>query len=239
MAHKLKAWLVKNNLTPDPTDYVGMVESFGSTSAEGLIDELVNDGMELKRETVLDVVTRYNRKCIDMALRGYNVNTGLVHLHATIKGVFHNKTWNPETNLLHVSVSQGAELRKAVAATTVEIMGEHADPIAIFGITDMSTGKIDGTITRGFNAEIKGTYIKVAGDDPTVGVYLRNLETDDDFKFPAVNIALNERSRLLLLVPPTLTEGTYELRVVTQFTGSNKTLNHPRIATLGVNVQVV
>ncbi|GHT65968.1 hypothetical protein FACS189452_01030 [Bacteroidia bacterium] len=239
MAHKLKAWLVKNNLTPDPTDFAGMVESFGSVAAEGLIDELVNDGMELKRETVLDVVTRYNRKCIDMALRGYNVNTGLVHLHATIKGVFHNKTWNPETNLLHVSVSQGAELRKAVAATTVEIMGEHADPIALFGITDMSNGKIDGTVTRGFNAEVKGTYIKIAGEDAACGVYLRNLETDNDFKFPASNIALNEPSRLLLLVPPTLAEGTYELRVITQFTGSNKTLNHPRSATLSVNVQVV
>jgi hypothetical protein len=239
MAHKLKAWLVKNNLTPDPTDFAGMVESFGSIGAEGLIDELVNEGMELKRETVLDVVTRYNRKCVDMALRGYNVNTGLVHLHATIKGVFHNKTWNPEANSLYVSVSQGAELRKAVAETSVEIMGEHADPIALFGITDMNTGKTDGTVTRGYNAEIKGTYIKVVGDDSTVGVYLRNTETGTDVKLPATNIVLNEPSRLLLLIPEPLATGDYELRVVTQFTGANKTLNHPRIATLAVNVQVV
>ncbi|GHT67460.1 hypothetical protein FACS189452_05210 [Bacteroidia bacterium] len=238
MAHKLKAWLVKNNLTPDPSDFAGMVESFGSVGAEGLIDELVNEGMELKRETVLDVVTRYNRKCVDMALRGYNVNTGLVHLHATIKGVFHNKTWNPEANTLHVSVSQGAELRKAVAETSVEIIGEHADPIAIFGITDMSTGKTDGTVTRGFNAEVKGTYIKLAGDDPTVGVYLRNTGTGEVFKFPASNIALNEPSRLLLLVPPTLAEGTYELRVITQFAAGNKPLKQPRNAMLALHVDV-
>ncbi|GHT23758.1 hypothetical protein FACS189430_07540 [Bacteroidia bacterium] len=239
MKNILKAWLVKNNLTPDPSDFAGLVESFGSIAVEGLIDELVKEGMELKRETVMDVVTRYNRKCVDMALRGYNVNTGLVHLHATIKGVFHNKTWNPDENSLHISISQGAELRKAAAATTVEIIGEHADLIALFGITDVSTGATDGTLTRGFNAEVKGTYIKIAGDDESCGVYLRNHETGEDFQFPVANIALNEPSRLLLLIPPTMDEGTYELRVTTQYMSNNKFLKTPRSAVFSAPLTLV
>jgi hypothetical protein len=125
--------------------------------------------MELKPETALDVITRFNRKCIDLALSGYNVSTGLVHMKAAVKGVAYDKTWNPERNRLHIAISQGLELRTAVAETTVEIMGMHPDPIALYGITDLSTGKTDGSVTPGFNAEVKGTYIRITGKDESCG----------------------------------------------------------------------
>jgi hypothetical protein len=238
MVRKLKAWLKKNYLTPEENDFNAIVESFGSINPDGVIAELVADGMELKPETVRDVVSRYNRKCIDMVLRGYNVNTGIVYMHTTIKGVFYDKTWNPERNHLHVVISQGTDLRAAVAETTVEIMGEHPDPIALFSITDLSTGKTDGTLTLGFNAELKGTYIKIAGDDDSCGIYLSNIDTAEETKIAAQYIAVNDPSRILIIVPPTLAAGSYELRVVTQFTGANKTLNKPRSVTLSYTVVI-
>ena len=239
MIHKMKAWLVKNHLTTDTTDYVAVVDSNGSIDVSGIVDELIAEGMELKRETAVDVVSRYNRKCADLALSGYSVNTGLVQLRATVKGAFYDKRWDPERNQLHVSVTQSAELRKAAAAATVEILGEHGELIALFGITDLSTGKTDGTVTRGFNAELKGTYIKVAGDDPTVGVYLHNVDTGEDIILPATNIALNEPSRLLLLVPADIVAGTYELRVTTQYMSNNKLLKTPRSAVLPIPLSVL
>jgi hypothetical protein len=173
-----------------------------------------------------------------LVLSGYNVNTGIVYMHAAVKGVFYDKTWNPDRNHLHVAISQGTDLRAAVAETSVEIMGEHPDPIALFSITDLSTGKTDGSITRGFNAELKGTYIKIAGADESCGIYLRNVDTADDIKLEPQYIAVNDPSRILFIAPATLDAGTYELRVVTQFTGSNKTLKQPRSVTLGYHVTV-
>jgi len=236
MVRQLKAWLTKNHLTPEEHDFNAVVESFGSMNLDGVIAELAADGMELKPETVRDVITRYNHKCMDLVLRGINVSTGIVYMRPTIKGVFHDKTWNPEHNHLHVVVSAGADWRKAIAETTVEIMGEHPDPIALFSITDLSTGKTDGNVTAGLNAELKGTYIKVAGEDDSCGIYLYSLDTGETFKVAPQYIAVNDPSRIILILPPTLEAGHYELRIVTQFTGGNKTLNTPRSATLAYPV---
>ena len=238
MERKIKAWLKPNQLTPDPSDFSAVIESFGSITPKGIIAELVAEGMELKPETVLDVVTRYNRKAIEMTLRGYNVNTGLVLMRPVIKGAFYDKTWKPERNRLYVAVNQGADLRAAVAETKVEIMGEHPDPISLFNATDLSTGSTDGTLTRGFNVELKGTYIKVAGTDAACGIYLRNTETDVETKLAPKYIAINDPSKIMIIVPPEMAAGVYELRITTQFSTGNKLLKQPRSITLPYTVEV-
>ena len=238
MERKLKAWLQRNPLTADESDFTAVVESFGSIAPSGVIKELVAEGMELKPETVLDVVTRYNRKCIEMVLRGYSVNAGIVLMRPIVKGAFYDKTWNPDRNRLYVSITQGADLRAAVAETTVDIMGEHPDPMALFNITDLSTGSTVGTITRGFNAELKGTYIKVAGDNPACGIYFRNMDTTVETKLDPQYISINDPSRILIIVPATLAEGVYELRITTQFS-NHALLNQPRSISLPYMVEIV
>ena len=79
MKRTLNAWLRKNMLTENPKDYTASVQSRGSIGITDIDDELVNEGMELKRETVVDIISRFNRKAAEMALSGYNVNTGLVY----------------------------------------------------------------------------------------------------------------------------------------------------------------
>jgi hypothetical protein len=234
----MKAWIIKNCLTEDPFDFMGVVDSNGSINVNGIVDEMAAEGMELKRETAIDIISRFSRKCIDLTLAGYNVNTGLVNMRVTIRGAFYDKKWNPERNRLHVSISPGIDMRNAIAETEVDILGEHGEITVLFNITDLSTGKTDGTLTRGFNAELRGTFIKILGDDPTVGVWLHNTNTGDELQLPAVNIVINEPSRLLLLIPATLAQGEYELRVVTQASSNNKPLKTPRSATLATPVQV-
>ena len=51
------AW--KNHLTPDPNDFMAVPVT---TGIDEIVDELVSEGLELKRETVIDVITRFNRK---------------------------------------------------------------------------------------------------------------------------------------------------------------------------------
>jgi hypothetical protein len=242
MAHLvriIKAWLRKNPLTTDPSDYTATIEASGSVTIDDIIEELKEDGMELHPETVKDVVTRFNKKCIDLILRGYFVSNGLVHMHASIKGVFHNNVWNPNVNSIYVTISQGKDLRDAITETTVEILGEHPDPSAIFTLTDLSTGATDGTITQKFNAEIKGTHIKVTGDDPDCGVYFFNEGSQTDYKLSTEFIVMNDPSRVLILVPEDLHPDTYQLRIVTQFTGSNKKLKHTRTVVYPLPVTVL
>ncbi len=236
MAKNLNAWLRRNLLTADPNDFMAVPVTTGSIGISEIVDELVREGLELKRETVIDVVTRFNRKTAEMVTGGYNVSNGLVHIRPVIRGAFYNKTWNPEVNSLVASISPGADLRNAIAGTEVMILGEQPDMIEILSLTDSVTGNTDGTLTKGRNAEIKGSYLKIAGDNPSCGITFTNIATKDVVKLEIADIVLNEPSRLLILVPATLTPGEYELSITTQFTGGNKFLKDPRSASFGLPV---
>ena len=234
---KLNAWLRLNQLTEDKSDYMAVPVTNGSLTVADIVNDLKEEGMEIKTETVTDIISRFNRKAAERVVGGYNVNTGLVYMRPVIKGVFYNRTWDPERNSVYVAMNQGLELRKAIAETTVEILGEQSDPLAIYSLTDSTTGATDGTLTAGRNAELKGSYLKVVGDDPAVGIALRNTETGEETRLEPTDLVLNEPSRLLILVPATLSSGSeYELTVTTQFTGGNILLKQPRSVTVGVPV---
>lgn len=229
---KLNSWIRPNPLTEDPNDMVAVPVTVGSAGIDQIVDELQKEGLELRRETAIDIITRFNRKTAEMATEGYNVNNGLVHIRPVIKGAFYGKTWNPEVNQLVASITPGAALRKAIAETEVVILGEQPDMLSILSLTDSSTGSTDGTLTKGRNAEIKGGYLKIAGEDPACGISFTNVETDEVTGLDAADIVLNEPSRLLILVPAALAAGEYRLTVTTQFTrGNQQLLKQPRSAT--------
>ena len=147
---KLNAWLRPNPLTEDKSDYVAVPQTQGSLNNADIVKELQKEGMEIRPETAVDIITRYNRKVAEKVLQGNNVNTGLVYMRPVIRGVFYDRTWNPQKHSVYVAMNQGNDLRKAVAETTVTILGEQSEPIAIFGITDNTTGKTDGTLINHF-----------------------------------------------------------------------------------------
>lgn len=228
MKKTLNARLKKNVLTDDPKDFVAIVQSKGSAVLSDIIDELVAEGMEIKRETAIDVVSRFNRKAADLALSGYSVNTGLVYMRPVIKGAFYDKTWNAENNSVYITINQGLDLRNAVAETVVEITGELSDPLELLGVTDTTTGKGDGTLTRGRNAELKGSYLKITGENPECGISFMNTSNKAITKLAPGDIVINEPSRLLILVPATLAAGEYILSITTQFSGGANSLKQPR-----------
>jgi hypothetical protein len=67
-----------------------------SVDLRAIVDELVKEGMEIKRETVVDIISRYNRKAAELVVSGYNVNTGLVYMRPVIKGAFYDKVGTPK-----------------------------------------------------------------------------------------------------------------------------------------------
>lgn len=234
--NKLNAWLRPNPLTEDKADYMAVPVTNGSLTVADIVNDLRNEGMEIKAETATDIIARFNRKAAERVLGGYNVNTGLVYMRPVIKGVFRDRTWNPALHGVYVAMNQGMDLRREVAGTVVNILGEQSDPIAIYTLADSTTGATGGTLTKGRNAELKGAYLKIAGDDPAVGITFRNIDTAEVTKLDAADIVLNEPSRLLILVPAALAAGEYELTVTTQFTGGNNILKKPRSTTAGVLV---
>ncbi|MDY3533961.1 DNA-binding domain-containing protein [Riemerella anatipestifer] len=236
----LKAWLRPNLLTKDdPNDFVAVPLLGGSLGITEIIEALKKEGMEIQTETAVDIITRFNRKASELVLNGYSVNTGLVYMRPAIKGVFYDKTWDKEKHSVYVNVNQGTDLRKAANDTKVEILGEQSSPMSVFSITDKVTGKADGTLTKGKNAEIKGTYIKIDSDNPKNGIVFKNLDNQNEVKLAKDNIVINEPSRVLILVPADLEAGNYELSITTQSSTGSVLLKEPRTEKLPNPVVIV
>lgn len=233
----LKAWIRKNHLTEDPNDFAASVISNGSATTADIVKALVKEGMEIKPETAIDIISRFNRKASELVLSGFNVNTGLVYMRPVIKGAFYGNNWSPETNPVYIAMNQGADLRKAVSETVVQILSEQADPMSIFSITNSATGNAEGILTAGKNVEIKGTFIKVAGDLPECGIAFKNISTGDIVKLQASDYVLNEPSRLLLLIPADMPKGEYDLSITSQFANTSTLLKTAR--TVSANFPIV
>ena len=234
MKNNLKIWLRKLDLTPDPNDYAAVVSYMGNVNKQKVIDALIAEGTDLKRETIEDVVNRYNRLCAFYALQGWTVDTGLVYMRAIVTGPFYNKKIDPARNSIYVSVTQGVDVRREVADTKIEILGEAPDTMYILQVVNTQSKMPDGTLTRGRTATIEGAYLKIAGDNPACGVYLTNVDTDVETKLPEDHLASNLPSKLMILVPAEIPTGNYRLKVVTQFTSASRLLNSPREAVFEV-----
>jgi hypothetical protein len=228
----LNAYLVANLLTPAPNDYWISALRNGSVGLKELAQFVIDDGCEINIATLIDAVTRLNAKTAELVASGVNVDNGLVYLRANVKGAAYDQTWNAETNPVQIVTTPGTLLRKVAAATTVRILGVKSDSMAIVSVTDLYTQFTDGSLTRGRNAEIRGTNIKIAGEHPDVGLSLRHIPTGAVTRMDTADIVLNEPSRLLLLLPAHLADGEYELTVTTQYNVSSKLLKTPHSATL-------
>ncbi|MDR1154280.1 MAG: DUF4469 domain-containing protein [Bacteroidales bacterium] len=229
MKNKLKAWLKPNDLTPNPNDFSAVLSPAGNVDFNGVVDEVMSEGTEYQRDTVVDISRRFMRAGSRLALSGYNVNTGQCYMRAVITGALYGKKWDPARNSVYVAIIQGADLRRECADTEVEILGVKPDLMAITRVVNLVSKQADGTLPRGRNAQVDGSYLKLAGDDPAVGVYLVEASSGAETKLAAEDIVTNDPSKLIIYVPGDLPAGEYRIKVVTQFTGG-RLLNAPREA---------
>lgn len=193
---------------------------------------------ELRRETIEHIVNLYHRVVERLVLGGYNVNTGLFYAVPQAKGVVDNGVWNSEKNSLYVSITQGKELREAIAQTKVVIDGVAGENIYLSGAEDTATRAVDGTITQGRNFTLTGRNIKIAGEDPAVGLKLTDSKGEETV-IDMDMIGINNPSKLMFIVPAGLRKGEYTLTVTTLFSGNSSIfLKAPRTVTLKLTVGV-
>lgn len=231
MQNVLKGWLADNTVTANNLeDKILVPESAGKATQADILSEMRLEDTGLRQETIEHVVNLYNRVTARLLLNGYQVNTGLFHGTAQFTGVVEGGVWNPAKNSIYISLIQDKELREAIAQTSVKILGVKAAAAYILSSEDTATRATDGTASAGRNYRLQGRQIKVAGTHPSVGIVL--VATDGTLTpIPQDMIAVNNPSEVLLLLPPNLADGEYELRLTTQFSGSSTLLKEPRTLT--------
>lgn len=237
MQNKLKGWIVPNSVTKDPNDKILILDAAGNVGLEQVYKEMREEDTGLRQETIVHVVSLYERIVARFLMNGYNVNTGLFYAVARFVGLIEGGRWNPEKNSIYVSFNQDKVLREEIVKTDVVILGEKNDVIYILETEDKKTQLKDGSMTPGRNFVIRGSYIKVVGDDASVGITLRNKADDVVTKITEDMFATNNPSELIFLIPTELTDGEYELTITTQYTkNTGLLLKTPRSVSIPVHI---
>lgn len=228
--YSLNVQLADNTVTVDnKDDKIAVLVPAGTADFQRVVSEIMEVNPGLERETVEAVMNLENRVVKKLLLTGFRVNTGLYNAVAQPTGVVENKAWDKSKNSLYISFTQGADLREAISATTVNIIGEKGDSMYIAGGLDAATRASGFTATAGRNFTLTGSHIKVAGTDPSVGITLTASAGGAVTQITEDMWAVNEPSKLIFLIPAGLPDGEYTLRVTTQYNSGNKTLlKNPR-----------
>ena len=205
-----KVWLTPNLLTKDiDNDYIAEVSTSKQTLRnEDIAQRIVDEGSEIKYDTLLSIINQHDRIIREAVCDGYSVLTGVGQYSPRVTGSWIGKSANLGVEVLGVKEGGGA---------------------GIGLVTNTLDGNTDGYITPGEDILIEGTKIKIAGDEEMCGVFfvLRGAETETVRKVDR-RLTQNNPSSIIARVPADLEPGEYILRIVTQFSNSAVLLKEPR-----------
>ena len=227
-----KVWLRPNLLTKDvDNDYIAEVSTSKQTlHNEDIAQRIVDEGSEIKYDTLLSIINQHDRIIREAVCDGYSVLTGVGQYSPRVTGSWIGKSANfdPSVNKLTLDMVLSKEMRDALSTVGVEVLGVKEGGGANIGlVTNTFDGNTDGYISAGEDILIEGTKIKVAGDDPSCGVYFINRDDDTSYKVER-RLTQNDPSRIIARVPAELAPGAYTLRIITQYSNSAVLLKEPR-----------
>jgi hypothetical protein len=230
--HVLKGFTVDNTVsTADLTDKRLVLVATRSVDQSFVIEHMMQLYPGITRTVAEAVVKQFCDAVTDLVCQGYTVNTDICRFAPSFKGIIRGNVWNPATNSIHVSITQGKNLREEIKDTTVEILGEKPDAMYIASTEDGATRAGDNSATPGAQFTVTGKNIKIVDGSLTLTDHSGHITT-----IPDSQIAVNLPKKLIFLVPAGLKEGDYTLTVTTKYTGNQRLLEIPRVATQVITI---
>jgi len=231
--HHIRVKLYPNYLPKVEGAYIARTDSDKTLSMEEVCAIMkTRAGFTGKLEDLIDYVHQYNDEVAYQLCDGFAVNNGYYSIYPNIGGTFNsvNEAHDQAKNPISFRFGIRSGLRKLIDKISVDITGLADTSGWIDQFVDTDENSVNTLYTEGDQFVIHGHKIKVAGDDPGVGLYF--VPVDDPSKAVKVSrIAKNTPSEIIGIAPKTeWVENRIEIR--TQFTGSgSKLLKAPRIIT--------
>jgi hypothetical protein len=225
--HVLKGFTVDNSVTTqDLTDKRLVLDATRSVDQQFVIDHMMKLYPGITRTVAEATVKQFEDAITDLVCNGYTVNTDIIRLAPSFRGIIRDNAWDSARNSIHITITQGKRLRDAIADTTVQILGDKPGSMFIASTNDGATRAGDNSATSGAMLTVYGKGLKVVEGSITL--------TDKAGKvtpIPEEHWANNLPSKLTFLIPTGLADGDYTLTVTTKYSGSGRVLNTPHVAT--------
>jgi hypothetical protein len=217
--HRIKAWLYKNLLTPDPDDYVIRAISERTLGVREIcVSAVTRGGADISAAAMEHAVLLFLTEMGYLLCDGFTINVEWFTAGPLVKGVANSpkEQYNKEKHTLVFEFHQGSLLRKEIENVTVEILGVADTGAFIEQALDVKSGSVNDLLTPNRPLKIAGYKIKVAGDNPANGIFFVNQSTGERTKVDDSDIVTNNPSELIVVIPD-LSAGTYQLEVITQY----------------------
>ncbi|MGP1601739.1 DNA-binding domain-containing protein [Treponema sp.] len=217
----LKYSLRENLLTPAPDDYMAQAADVRSYTLDEIIDLMMEKGSTLTRADVAATLQVYGEVVSAIIKDGSAVNTPLMNTALSISGVFDgaNDSFDKKRHTVNLNITAGTLLRDAASKVKCEkTEGASTDPY-ITEVTDIVTGAVNTTLTKGGVVQLVGSRLKFDAKDEAQGIFFVP-ETGEAVR--AAVIAENKPARLMAIIPADLPAGTYYIEVRTKIIGSSQ-----------------
>jgi hypothetical protein len=228
--HRIKAKLYPSNLPQTEGGYWALTENEATLSVEDVCTTLVNrGGFPGKYEVLIDYVKQYLADFAYQLCDGYAVSTGYFSPHPNIGGIFSSdkEGHDHKNHPITIRFYTHAPMRELTGHITVDITGFADTNGYIANFTDVTTGAVNETVSGGDLFVIEGDKIRVAGDDPSCGVYFESPGLEQRIKVKE-NFAENHPSKIIGVVPMLIVPNSYRVVIVPQFSSGSRYLKEPR-----------
>ncbi|MDR1259668.1 MAG: DUF4469 domain-containing protein [Tannerellaceae bacterium] len=217
-----------NPLTEREDDYTAAVHPKVSYSKEEVIDLMLQRGTLMTRTDALAVINNLEETVAYIVANGGVVNMPLFSTGFSVSGLFNGAldVFDGTRHRLNVTVRDGVLLRRAQKKVELHKVNTASPQPQILEVKDSLSGTVDRLLTAGGPVEIMGINIKVAGDDPSSGIFFVG---PDGVETRALTVITNKPS-VVMVVAPMLSEGAdYLVKVVTQFSAGGRTLQNSKV----------
>ncbi|MDR2740700.1 MAG: DUF4469 domain-containing protein [Treponema sp.] len=217
----LEYTLEENQLTEEAGDYRAQVVNVTSFTSGELADRIMKIGAGLTRSDIASVLEAAKQVIADIIAEGGAVNFELFNAHPSIQGVFGgpDEAFDPAKHKVRINLHPGVALRSAVNDIKLKRVAAVLTGTVITSVVDVKSGAVNAKLTPGRDVKIAGAKLKIAGEDPSVGLYFVPA-MGSPVKVDPTDIVVNNPSELIALIPA-LPAGAWRVRIVTQYSGSN------------------
>jgi hypothetical protein len=160
-------------------------------------------GADIQAASIQHAAELFFKEMAYLLCDGYSVNTCYFTASPLIKGVFNSpvENFNTEKHSVLFQFNQGEILRKELTSIEVEILGVAESGLSIAQVVDIKSGSVDDFLTPLRNMKIKGSKLKIVGDNLEVGIFFINQHTNQIFQVDTTDIVTNNPSELMIVIP--------------------------------------
>ena len=228
--HRIRVKLYSNYLPTAEGKYIAKTDNEAYLSVERICAAMKNRGGFLgSYENLIENIKQFLDECAYQLCDGFGLNLWYYSVHPNIGGTFNSEkeAHDPVKNPVNFKFHTRLPLRNLVKHIVVDITGVADGNAFIDEFIDRDEASVNGVFTPGDMFCINGNKIKLAGDDPSCGVFFVPVE-DPSKAVKVERIGENSASTITGIAPGT--QHLYnKIEIRTQYSGSTTTfLKAPR-----------